>query len=909
MGDSGSGKTLIAAIAVAVFVFFFAMLGMGAALASTVAAPYMLIAKVEGWFKGGYGWLRHSLSEFGDIIDPNSNKTIHDLLVERLDCTNVSPTDRERGWCIQPVYAEQESPIPPDKMWMMPIWQAAAKKYGIPWELLAAVSAARTQFGAHNCPASADYPGRGPYRLSDQIWSAHKQAGLKVGHATTSNAPSVGSGCKSSGEPVDMKKDNLTNAYDVVDSTFATARALDALGAAKQWDYSEPSDEQGGGTCKLGKTDGYTYRYNNDVFGDGGYNKNLNISQDIIQLGLRYTYATYSKRTFPANFGSVPGEDDPRKVPAGVIDQLITAVGHALGMSPKIIEKVRPALHKTITAESGYQSASLQNDSTVDVNSHYPDRARGLFQFTPGTFWGSRVPGFNNIFNPLHNLIAAMNIMYHGSGGHYTHPPLRLGDNGVWPQGGGWSPHFRDGNPYAGMDPGNSATAPQDQAHKPVKIARQTDPTSDAVAKMSGKKKLYSSCYVAVVHDWYNAILTNPPLDGGALGRLGAAVKIAQQQLALHVHEIPDHCNRGPHINDYLASVGIDANYGGCDTRTADTRPWCAAFISWVFQAARVWPVTRSNVNGGKGSAAAVSFWQFGRDKNIIKPPTYSPSPGDLVLFDVNAVGDFAGHIGLVVGRTKSTFTTIEGNTGDKVDTHTYLRAPLFLALAGVSGFVALNDLYGDLQSGDAPEPDIVQKFIPFNDARRTEMAKYSKRHYGINSWQLHNPQVIVEHYTVSTTFSSAYNTFARDTRDSELHELPGTCAHFIVDTNGTIYQLVPLSTQCRHTVGLNYTSIGIEMVGMHASDILGRPKQLKAALHLTVWLMSTYGIDLADVIGHNESLTSPYHKEKYGPWKCQTHGDWTRSEMQIYRTKLTALAREYGVSLGPANTAVASRC
>ena len=45
------------------------------------------------------------------------------------------------------------------------------------------------------------------------------------------------------------------------------------------------------------------------------------------------------------------------------------------------------------------------------------------------------------------------------------------------------------------------------------------------------------------------------------------------------------------------------------------------------------------------------------------------------------------------------------------------------------------------------------------------------------------NPHVIVEHYTAGNSFSSAYNTFAPDTPDVELHELPGVCAHFVIDT------------------------------------------------------------------------------------------------------------------------------
>src|SRR5437762_2858944 len=83
-----------------------------------------------------------------------------------------------------------------------------------------------------------------------------------------------------------------------------------------------------------------------------------------------------------------------------------------------------------------------------------------------------------------------------------------------------------------------------------------------------------------------------------------------------------------------------------------------------------------------------------------------------------------------------------------------------------------------------------VWKPIPYGPQRKAEMADYAQRHYGIHSWRL-SPKVIVEHVTAASTFSSAYNTFSRDVPDAELHSLPGTCAHFIVDRDGTIYQLV----------------------------------------------------------------------------------------------------------------------
>jgi len=206
------------------------------------------------------------------------------------------------------------------------------------------------------------------------------------------------------------------------------------------------------------------------------------------------------------------------------------------------------------------------------------------------------------------------------------------------------------------------------------------------------------------------------------------------------------------------------------------------------------------------------------------------------------------------------------------------------------------------------PHPHIVWKPIPFGAKRVAETAAYSQRHYGRHTARL-RPRAIVEHYTASTTFSSAFATFSADVPDSELHELPGTCAHFVIDRDGTIYQLVRLDVRCRHTVGLNWAAIGIEHVGTSDAEILGNTAQMRSSLALTLWLMARYGIPLANVIGHNESLTSPLHKELYAPWRCQTHGDWRRADMDVYRGRLTALARRYGAAVGAPPRPRSSAC
>ena len=52
----------------------------------------------------------------------------------------------------------------------------------------------------------------------------------------------------------------------------------------------------------------------------------------------------------------------------------------------------------------------------------------------------------------------------------------------------------------------------------------------------------------------------------------------------------------------------------------------------------------------------------------------------------------------------------------------------------------------------------------------------------------------------------------------------------------------------------------------------------------LVRWLQDRYGIRTRNVIGHNESLSSPYHHENVARLRSQTHGDWTHGDMQVYR-------------------------
>jgi N-acetylmuramoyl-L-alanine amidase-like protein len=184
----------------------------------------------------------------------------------------------------------------------------------------------------------------------------------------------------------------------------------------------------------------------------------------------------------------------------------------------------------------------------------------------------------------------------------------------------------------------------------------------------------------------------------------------------------------------------------------------------------------------------------------------------------------------------------------------------------------------------------MTSSLIPFGPKRKAEMAAYSERHYGEDTWRLKHPRVIVEHVAQVGSASGVFDTFAPDVPDVELGELPNVCSHFVVSSNGRIHQLVHLTTRCRHTVGLNWTAIGIEHTGFADSDVLGNRRQMHASLRLTQYLRCRFQIKLVNVIGHNESLSSPFHRELVPSLRNQTHGDWRHSSMRIYRHRLWQL-------------------
>ena len=71
---------------------------------------------------------------------------------------------------------------------------------------------------------------------------------------------------------------------------------------------------------------------------------------------------------------------------------------------------------------------------------------------------------------------------------------------------------------------------------------------------------------------------------------------------------------------------------------------------------------------------------------------------------------------------------------------------------------------------------------------------------------------------------------------------------------------------------------------------MLNNPAELRASLRLTRYLRCTYGIPVNDVIGHNESLSSPFHRERVAALRAQTHSDFPKADMDRYRAMVRRL-------------------
>lgn len=158
------------------------------------------------------------------------------------------------------------------------------------------------------------------------------------------------------------------------------------------------------------------------------------------------------------------------------------------------------------------------------------------------------------------------------------------------------------------------------------------------------------------------------------------------------------------------------------------------------------------------------------------------------------------------------------------------------------------------------PQP-IIQKPIQFDAERIALTRDYQLTHYGIKSKSIEiEPKMIILHWTCIAKLDLTFRVFnppALPKNSLRRNELPGdlnVSSHFLVDKDGTIYQLMPDNWMARHAIGLNHYAIGIENIGgIDEHDDL-TAAQAKANAFLVCYLKKKYP-QIDYVIGHNEYL------------------------------------------------------
>ncbi len=159
------------------------------------------------------------------------------------------------------------------------------------------------------------------------------------------------------------------------------------------------------------------------------------------------------------------------------------------------------------------------------------------------------------------------------------------------------------------------------------------------------------------------------------------------------------------------------------------------------------------------------------------------------------------------------------------------------------------------LATGQKNEPKIINKPISYSEERVRLSLEYLKDHHGlIQKTPTIVPKMIVLHYTAGGTVESNFTYFNKTNLESARGTLKkqstlNVSSQFIIDRDGTIYQLMDPTQFARHTIGLNYCAIGIENIGSKKEPLT--EKQVAANAQLVRYLTEKYKIEY--LIGHSE--------------------------------------------------------
>ena len=150
----------------------------------------------------------------------------------------------------------------------------------------------------------------------------------------------------------------------------------------------------------------------------------------------------------------------------------------------------------------------------------------------------------------------------------------------------------------------------------------------------------------------------------------------------------------------------------------------------------------------------------------------------------------------------------------------------------------------------------VIQKPIPFDEERVQLSLDYLQKRYNIIQDKPGIvPKMVVVHYTVIPTLEKTFTAFHNSKLPGWRPEIAtasglNVSSQYVIDQDGSIYQLLPDTVFARHVIGLNHCAIGIENVG-GGKDLPLTKAQLKSNIALIKKLIKKHNIEY--VIGHSE--------------------------------------------------------
>lgn len=148
----------------------------------------------------------------------------------------------------------------------------------------------------------------------------------------------------------------------------------------------------------------------------------------------------------------------------------------------------------------------------------------------------------------------------------------------------------------------------------------------------------------------------------------------------------------------------------------------------------------------------------------------------------------------------------------------------------------------------------IFQKPISFSKTRQALTLEYIRQHYDPKASSINiQPVMVVVHWTATSNLQSTWNGFNNEILTGRADIARGgkvnTSAHYLIDRDGTIYQLMPENIMARHVIGLNCRAIGIENIGSRNAPLT--KAQLEANAGLVQLIAQRHQIKY--LIGHLE--------------------------------------------------------